>query len=361
MAIMNKMESGLPSVIPTGDIGQFALYAGSVAMVLVCLLAIQVVVIRVRLMLSQKRRANIQAVWRQVIGSILVGEEPVYPKIKRRDIFYILEEYNYVFGVIRGIELNKLRKVYHDLKVPVSLKALLKSGSMRRQLFALITLGNIRDGSSWELIKDRLSVKQPVVSLSAARALVLIEPHKAANEIIPVLLQRKDWPWANIAHILKLAGPGVVCQKLSELVLDASLDKQSSLLRLYGMLQCDGKLPISRQVLQNAEEDKIASVCLNISQDPKIISQARDYAHHARWHVRMNAAVAIGRFGQEEDIPLLIHLVKDREWWVRYRAAQALLSMPFVDNERIQRIRAELKDPYADDILVQVMNEGEYD
>ena len=346
--------------IHTSDLGRFAVYAGAIAILLLLFLMVQVTFVRIHFIVIRKRRHRVKTVWRAIIGKMLAGEKPLCPSIKRREVFYVMEEFDYIFGLIRGTELELLRQGFRALLLPISLKGMLKSHNIKNRLFALITLGNIRDADSWDLIAKHLAQSQPAVSLSAARSLVLINPERAVNEIIPIILNRKDWPWANIAHILKLAGPKLLCEKLSELILHATENKQASLLRLYDVLKCEGEYPVTCKVLKRSSEDKVASVCLNISQDPNILYLAREYANHARWHVRMNAAVAIGRFGNEDDVSLLVSLMKDSQWWVRYRAAQSLLGMPIIDHVRVQQIRMSLDDKYADDILVQVLNEREY-
>jgi len=355
--ITSKMESVFQFAIHTSDVGHFAIYAGSIAILLLVFLMVQVLLARLRLVIVRQRRQRLQTIWRDIIGKILAGENP---SIKRRDVFYIMEEFDYIFGLIRGTELERLQQGFRGLSLPISLKKILKSRNIKKRLFALITLGNIRDEDSWDLIVKNLAQSQPAISLSAARSLVLINPHRAVNEIVPILLNRKDWPWANIAHILKLAGPILVCKKLSEVILHATVSKQASLLRLYDVLKCEEAYPVTCKVLSQSSEDKVTSVCLNISRDPNILYLAREYARHERWHVRMNAAVAIGRFGHEEDIPLLVSLMKDSQWWVRYRAAQALLGLPCMDHVRVQQIRMTLNDKFADDIFVQALNERQY-
>ncbi|MSP98015.1 MAG: hypothetical protein EXR29_12495 [Betaproteobacteria bacterium] len=49
--------------------------------------------------------------------------------------------------------------------------------------------------------------------------------------------------------------------------------------------------------------------------------------------------------------------VGDRVWWVRYRAAQALLKLRGMTAEGIEGVRARLADPYALDMLQHVLAE----
>ncbi len=47
-------------------------------------------------------------------------------------------------------------------------------------------------------------------------------------------------------------------------------------------------------------------------------------ASDPRWEMRAVVATALGRFGAEQHIDTLLLLLCDKEWWVRYRAAEVL-------------------------------------
>jgi hypothetical protein len=52
-----------------------------------------------------------------------------------------------------------------------------------------------------------------------------------------------------------------------------------------------------------------------------------------------------------------VRLLADREWWVRYRAAQALVELPWLKRADLEALHATLDDRYAADMLAQVMAE----
>ena len=68
---------------------------------------------------------------------------------------------------------------------------------------------------------------------------------------------------------------------------------------------------------------------------------------------------AAGRIGEDEDEALLVPLLGDQEWWVRYRAAQALAHLPTMQAPRLRSIQASQTNPFARDILSHVMAEIE--
>jgi hypothetical protein len=73
--------------------------------------------------------------------------------------------------------------------------------------------------------------------------------------------------------------------------------------------------------------------------------------------VRVHAVSALGDVGEEKDLELLTHLLSDPQWWVRYRAAQAINHLPFVTAGDMEEIKKHLSDGFAIDMLSQVISE----
>jgi HEAT repeat protein len=71
----------------------------------------------------------------------------------------------------------------------------------------------------------------------------------------------------------------------------------------------------------------------------------------------VQAAKALGRIGERADTARLVQLLADREWWVRYRAAQALVELPWLKRAELAALASGLEDRYAADMLAQVMAE----
>jgi HEAT repeat protein len=72
----------------------------------------------------------------------------------------------------------------------------------------------------------------------------------------------------------------------------------------------------------------------------------------------MQAAKLLGRMGRAEDAGRLEKLLADAEWWVRFRAAKALVHLPVLGPRDLEQIRMRLLDRYARDILGQVIAEA---
>ena len=53
----------------------------------------------------------------------------------------------------------------------------------------------------------------------------------------------------------------------------------------------------------------------------------------------------------------LCRALSDPQWWVRYRAAQALCALPRADLAKLQALTQQLTDRFAADILRQALAE----
>jgi hypothetical protein len=62
--------------------------------------------------------------------------------------------------------------------------------------------------------------------------------------------------------------------------------------------------------------------------------------------------------GEPCDRERLVQMLRDAEWWVRYRAAQALATRPFATPDEIVTMAAHLGDRFAHDIAVQALAEA---
>lgn len=72
-------------------------------------------------------------------------------------------------------------------------------------------------------------------------------------------------------------------------------------------------------------------------------------AKSERWELRAIVATALDSYGTDDNVELLIDLLCDREWWVRYRAAESLTGC--ADTDGVLRRVSERKDRFALEML----------
>jgi HEAT repeat protein len=81
----------------------------------------------------------------------------------------------------------------------------------------------------------------------------------------------------------------------------------------------------------------------------------RDHLSHLAWYVRVQAAAALGKVGTQDDETRLIALFTDEHWWVRYRAGEALASLPSMTEDKLELLQATLPTPEAQEILAPML------
>ena len=75
----------------------------------------------------------------------------------------------------------------------------------------------------------------------------------------------------------------------------------------------------------------------------------RAMAQSARWELRAVVATALASFGADQNAETLIRLLCDKEWWVRFRAAESLILC--TDHDGIVRLAEQQQDRYALEML----------
>lgn len=74
-----------------------------------------------------------------------------------------------------------------------------------------------------------------------------------------------------------------------------------------------------------------------------------ELAKSDRWELRAIVATALASYGADQNAETLIDLLCDKEWWVRYRAAESLLFC--ADTDDIYRRVSARQDKFAQDMM----------
>lgn len=302
------------------------------------------------------RRSRVHAMWRPLLMQSMTSIPETVPPIPRRDTLNFLYYWNYFHESLLGedkiVGLNKLARLAGMDRIAVRL---LKAKSLRKQLMAIITVGHLGEQSAWDDLVTLARSSHPIVSLSAARALLNIDSNAAVPLITPWIGGRADWSPAKVAALLYHAGADRICQPLSKAVSTAAPDAALRLLHYLEVTRCTGALPAVRALLTRDSTDTAVRVaCLKLIgqfQDPKDLTLVRSCLSHADDKVRGEAATALGTIGLPTDEGLLVALLSDSQWDVRYRAAEALAHLPFMGQERLAIIQAQQTDALAKQIL----------
>ena len=315
-----------------------------------------VVALQLTKRLQLRRRNQFHAAWRPLLVQSLSDIPQSVPTVRSRDTLNFLFYWNYFHESLLGedkiVGLNQLARL---ARMDRAAMKLLKANSLRKRLMAIITLGHLGEQSAWNDLVALAQSPHPIVSLSAARALVDINPKAALPLITPWIGARADWSPPKVAALLSQIGSAFIAQPLSEAAMVATPDMAMRILHYLEVTRCTAALPAVRTLLaRESAETALKVACLKLIgqfQDPKDLALVRSFISHSDESVRAQAAVALGTIGMPADEGLLISLLSDPEWDVRYRAAEALAHLPLMKQERLAEIHARQHDAVARQIL----------
>jgi len=251
---------------------------------------------------------------------------------------------------------------------------LLRRGDLRERLLAIVTLGQLRERAAWDQLLTMAQREGVLLSVAAARALVMIDPTKAVPELIPLLMRRADWPASRVANMLQLAGADVISDQIANAALKSALEERepnangndksatkdpARLVRYLELAYNVAALPAARAIAELSQDPEVLAACLRLLNSGDDLPVVRECLSHEDSRVRVQAAAALGRLGEDDDEERLVPMLSDREWWVRYRAAQALSRLPHMREPKLKTIQAAQSDAFARDMLAQVMAEAQ--
>ena len=312
----------------------------------VILLLSGILLLRFIRLAKERRRRNVTAIWRPLLAQCVVEVPETLPQLKPRDHLVFLYLWNHCYESIRGDARAQLNELARRTKSDQLAKQLLHARRLRRRLLAIVTLGHLQERSIWNELVAMLRADNAFLSLVAAKALLTIDAQAAVPLLIPVISRRADWSPLKVVAMFSAVGADIAADTIAKAACQASPEIGSRLIRHLAATQSQQGLPPLRALLrEDSPSDDILAACLFLfgeCSDPRDAATVRAHLSHPTWYVRLQAALALGKMGIEEDEPLLITLLDDEHWWVRHRAAEALSNLPWMTAERMTRLCGSL-------------------
>jgi HEAT repeat protein len=319
-----------------------------------------VFLLRLRLVLRQRRERRHAAQWRPLLAECVYAVPARLPKVPRDLRYCFMKLWNYHYESLEGGARANLEALGRALKLDVMARRFLRKSDLRQRLIAIVTLGHLGDRECWSELRELISDPSPMLSLVAARALIDIDTRATLAWLVTVMAEREDWPLARLVAMLEQAGPDQVTPPLLEALQAAGSPAQT--VRLLGMMEVAHSGPAraaAARIVRESEDPEVIAAGLRLLGDPRDLELARSCAANASWVVRVAAARLLGRIGEPVDRRLLASMLSDSHWWVRYHAARALTALPFTSFVELEIIRPTLEDRFASDMLAQAIAEAQ--
>ena len=324
---------------------------------LVGLIAVQLVVVRRVDAARRRRQRELEQEW---LPLLVRGSEQVpdsFPTANHREMALFLSLWNRLHDSVRvDSNLSPHHSALHH-EMGDAARRMLSSKRLDERLLAIVTLGRLRDRGVWHVLAPLATGRDIAISLAAARALVRIDAPAAVRLLLPMMAEREDWSPATIGLILQDAGADVISGPLADAVMQARPERAHRLIRYLGLAHAETTVPLLQLLVRRVDLPESITACLRVFTDAGDLGAVRRYLDHPRWEVRVRAVEVLGRLGTVREAERLTAKLSDSEWWVRYRAAQALCLLLSGDLDRVRRLRESHQDLFARDMLTHVLAE----
>lgn len=328
---------------------RFALWAGVLICASIALCAITILVLRF-LFLSHRRHLNrCLPRWRVALAAGMLGEMPTI-NVARRDRWDFIKLWCQLHDSVRGEAREALQSLARSLGMPKWARALGARRRLRNRILGLSAMGRMGDFTGIEQLESLLNHPDNIISLTAAQAYARLVPTQALPPVLEAAAYRYDWPAARLMEILRDAGAEAATRPLLDAVSKTKGHARKRLIPLLVCLQPSDSAPTIHDLLAHTDDAESLAAALPQA-SPEDLPLVRHAATHTAWYVRSKACQALSEIGSRKDFDLLTGLLGDPQWWVRYRAAEALIHLPDVAPETLRQLAADHADPYAREML----------
>lgn len=336
---------------PTDTYLLLAFWTGVGALGLTMLVGLQIIWLRFSLRRLQRREQVLTLKWRPLLNAAISGE-PVgnLPDLAQHDNLLFLKLWLHLQQAVRGEASEGLNAIARRLGCDRMVRALLARSNRAERLLATLALGHMRDQESWPALARAAHAEDSALSVHALWALVQIDAARAAQEMAPLLLRREDWPLSQLANILQNARAEWQ-PVLADALVRLAPGELPQALRLMAALRMDLPLLQLRGYLGSGAAEVVLAA-LRLARVPGVLEDVRGHLASEDWRIRVQAVRALGELGDRNDVARLRAMLSDPQWWVRYRAAQALLALPFLSEDELNELR-NAGDRYAADMIAQ--------
>ncbi|MBT3253183.1 MAG: HEAT repeat domain-containing protein [Candidatus Marinimicrobia bacterium] len=297
--------------------------------VLTIIIAVGVVLLRMKNNLISKKYSRLEKSWEgQIMEALSRDEDEDFPdmEISRRDRDFFVQ-YLYRFASrLRGQELQIIKDLAQPYLAILAKK--LKRGYPELRARNINILATLGFPEFIVPIIDALKEDAPIVKMAAARILAHKDYPHHIDLILPELSHFDEWSMNFLSSMLSEMGPSIAPRLREELLNhEASVRVRiaaAEALRQIGDLAAPDA---AVTVLETGDDPELSATCLKILRDmgtPRHRPLLLDLVGSPEEIIRIHALSALGSVGLESDATIMLKGLDDPSSWVALQAARAL-------------------------------------
>ena len=328
--------------------------AGAAIATTVALVLIRLVSTHRQLRWTQRRR--------ELVRRLLGGNATVKDDLKRLPPALVADTFVELIRLVRGEERNKFVVQAGEFGVPRQLARQVRRGSARTRLLAAHALAQFGDEDSVTALRGAVGDGNAKVRLAAAMSLAEGGNADDLQELVRDLRLGSEEGSALAVTIFQSAAlTGVDDIKSLILAPDTNAGVRMAAIEALVATGDYSVVPVISDLALNASDDTAELPrylrALGLIGHPAARRAVMAGLSSQAFAVRAAAAEAAGRIALGEAAGRLTELLDDGEWWVRFRAAEALLKLGADGVERL-RTAAREGSPRASDAARSMLAEN---
>jgi hypothetical protein len=338
----------------------------AISAVMVVALVVLLLVVRVANETRRRRREALTTRWRNVFKTAYTGEEPPdpLPAVAPKDWFIVLQLFVQFHDVRekdkpRAHEvLPKLDAFAEEIGIHEYALQLLEKRDNAEKILALNVLGHLREPRAMDRAVALCDEEGAELSRAAAHCALRVDP-RFIDAMLELVRERDDWVRSRVEAMLKEVSSADLDPAMSRAMEDADERGKQRLLDYLRFCSPGAARVICKSVLDFAKEDETVSAALR-SLAPLAGENdhglALRYCSHHSPIILLSALRVLRKCVRYDDRDLLVSLTAHRDYWVRLRAAEAVVQL-YGDTGLAQEFASEHPDRYARDAIRQALAE----
>ncbi|MGM0652019.1 MAG: HEAT repeat domain-containing protein [Bacillota bacterium] len=331
------------------------LYIIVVLAVIITLLLLVIITNRYLISVNQAKFRAKKEEWEKLYLNYLQGDlnlKEIAELMKDEKQYYWLWKFFAPYlDMLDGSDFDKTKVLCREISLIEHYKRKLAQGKLSEKATAARALGALRCKESIPGMISLLDSKYQLLVQAAALGLAKSGDSMTFFPVARALLDNTYFTYEGATEILaaygKSAAPLMIRflegetellpgmseddnsgsrEKKTDLKKVAPAAYNSVMIDLLGFFKYREGLPILHGLIKNADPETtvhILKAFLSIGEIPANFD-LKPYLEHRYWVVRNFSARVWKLTGEQKAIPLLIKLLEDRNWWVRFNAAEAL-------------------------------------